>query len=154
MSTSKVEYRSLGKTGLRVSVPIVSPMQKTPPTLIRHVICIARNHGLWFTEMECAYGPLCLAVRSYPHIIVLTQPWILDEEPSLAIMKAAWDLGINTIDTANIYSNGESERIVAKFIQKVLLRSPISVHRSSSSLVSNPPSPNHYCIEMLRSCRR
>lgn len=34
-------------------------------------------------------------------------------------MKAAWDLGINTIDTANVYSNGESERLVAMFIQKV-----------------------------------
>jgi diketogulonate reductase-like aldo/keto reductase len=40
-------------------------------------------------------------------------------------MKAAWDLGVNTIDTANIYSNGESERIVAKFIKKVCaLRMP------------------------------
>jgi len=33
-------------------------------------------------------------------------------------MKAAWDLGINTIDTANLYSNGESERLIAKFIKK------------------------------------
>jgi aryl-alcohol dehydrogenase-like predicted oxidoreductase len=47
------------------------------------------------------------------------QPWVLDEEPSIGIMKAAWDLGVNTIDTANIYSNGESERLVAKFIKKV-----------------------------------
>jgi len=41
-------------------------------------------------------------------------------------MKAAWDLGINTIDTANIYSNGESERLVAKFIRKVS-RVPVPV---------------------------
>jgi aryl-alcohol dehydrogenase-like predicted oxidoreductase len=34
-------------------------------------------------------------------------------------MKAAWNLGINTIDTANVYSNGESERVIAKFIKKV-----------------------------------
>jgi aryl-alcohol dehydrogenase-like predicted oxidoreductase len=47
------------------------------------------------------------------------QPWVLDEEPSIEIMKAAWDLGVNTIDTANIYSNGESERLIAKFIKKV-----------------------------------
>jgi len=45
-------------------------------------------------------------------------PWVLDEEPSLEIIKAAWDLGINTIDTANLYSNGESERILGKFIKK------------------------------------
>jgi aryl-alcohol dehydrogenase-like predicted oxidoreductase len=49
---------------------------------------------------------------------------VLDEEPSIEIMKAAWDLGVNTIDTANIYSNGESERLVAKFIKKVRLMVP------------------------------
>jgi len=43
-------------------------------------------------------------------------------------MKAAWDLGINTIDTANVYSNGESERLIAKFINKVLeIRYPTSM---------------------------
>jgi aryl-alcohol dehydrogenase-like predicted oxidoreductase len=52
-------------------------------------------------------------------ILIIYQPWVLDEEPSIEIMKAAWDLGINTIDTANIYSNGESERLIATFINKV-----------------------------------
>lgn len=55
------------------------------------------------------------------HTLNHLQPWVLDEEPSIEIMKAAWDLGINTIDTANIYSNGESERLIAKFIKKVCL---------------------------------
>ncbi|KAI9458051.1 NADP-dependent oxidoreductase domain-containing protein [Boletus coccyginus] len=79
MSAPKVVYRQLGKSGLRVSVPILGGM-----TL---------GSSKW-------------------------TPWVLDEEPSLDLLKAAWDLGINTIDTANIYSNGESERLVAKFIQK------------------------------------
>ena len=35
------------------------------------------------------------------------------------MLKAAWDMGINTFDTSNNYSNGESERMLAKFIQKV-----------------------------------
>lgn len=34
-------------------------------------------------------------------------------------MKAAWDLGINTFQTSNVYSNGESERIIGKFMKKV-----------------------------------
>lgn len=38
---------------------------------------------------------------------------------SLDILKAAWDSGINTFDTANMYSNGESERILGHFISKV-----------------------------------
>ncbi|KAJ7638184.1 Aldo/keto reductase [Roridomyces roridus] len=43
-------------------------------------------------------------------------PWILPEDKSLEVLKAAWDAGINTYDTANLYSNGESERIIGKFI--------------------------------------
>ncbi|KAJ7697864.1 NADP-dependent oxidoreductase domain-containing protein [Mycena rosella] len=45
-------------------------------------------------------------------------PWILDEEPSLEVLKAAWDRGLTTFDTANIYSNGESERILGTFLKK------------------------------------
>ena len=37
---------------------------------------------------------------------------------ALPLLKAAWDLGINTIDTANTYSNGDSERIIGNFIEK------------------------------------
>ncbi|KAL1705392.1 NADP-dependent oxidoreductase domain-containing protein [Schizophyllum commune] len=44
--------------------------------------------------------------------------WVKGEEEALPIMKAAWDRGINTIDTSNNYSNGDSERVVAKFIEK------------------------------------
>ncbi|KAJ7302651.1 Aldo/keto reductase [Mycena albidolilacea] len=47
--------------------------------------------------------------------------WILPESKALAILKAAWDCGINTIDTANMYSNGESEKIVDKFLKAVAL---------------------------------
>ncbi|THU78748.1 Aldo/keto reductase [Dendrothele bispora CBS 962.96] len=44
--------------------------------------------------------------------------WVLDEEQSMEILNAAWDVGINTIDTANEYSDGESERIIGKFMQQ------------------------------------
>lgn len=45
---------------------------------------------------------------------------MLDEKDSIPILKAAWDRGINTIDTSNNYSNGESEKIIAKFIEQVV----------------------------------
>jgi len=47
------------------------------------------------------------------------QDWVLTEEEALPILKEAWDRGINTIDTANVYSYGVSERIIGKFITKV-----------------------------------
>lgn len=47
------------------------------------------------------------------------QEWVLeDEETILAIMKAAYDAGIRTFDTANVYSSGISEQLIAKFIKK------------------------------------
>jgi len=36
----------------------------------------------------------------------------------LPLLKAAYDRGLNTWDTANIYSNGVSEEIIAKAIKK------------------------------------
>ncbi|KAI9927833.1 hypothetical protein ASPWEDRAFT_52380 [Aspergillus wentii DTO 134E9] len=45
-------------------------------------------------------------------------PWVLDEEQALPLLKKAYDCGINTWDTANTYSNGESETIIAKALTK------------------------------------
>jgi len=33
------------------------------------------------------------------------QKWVLNEEKALPLLKAAWDAGIQTWDTANAYSN-------------------------------------------------
>ncbi|KAF2154686.1 Aldo/keto reductase [Myriangium duriaei CBS 260.36] len=46
------------------------------------------------------------------------QPWVLDEEEALPILKHAYDHGINTWDTADVYSHGESEKIIRKAIDK------------------------------------
>ncbi|XDG04686.1 hypothetical protein ABKA04_004301 [Annulohypoxylon sp. FPYF3050] len=45
-------------------------------------------------------------------------PWVLDEEASVEILKAAYDRGLNTWDTANAYSNGLSEVVIGKALQK------------------------------------
>ncbi|KAG8943124.1 hypothetical protein FRC04_003204 [Tulasnella sp. 424] len=46
------------------------------------------------------------------------QSWVLGEEEGLEHIKAAYDLGINAFDTANVYSNGLSEVILGKAIKK------------------------------------
>ncbi|KAK0235395.1 aryl-alcohol dehydrogenase [Armillaria nabsnona] len=54
--------------------------------------------------------------------------WVQDEEESIKQIKAAYDLGINTFDTANVYSNGQSEVVLGKAIkQHDLLRERIIV---------------------------
>jgi aryl-alcohol dehydrogenase-like predicted oxidoreductase len=46
------------------------------------------------------------------------QDWVLDEQDSMKVLQAVWDAGISTIDTANIYSAGESERLIGKFLKE------------------------------------
>ncbi|GAA6006443.1 hypothetical protein JCM11491_004962 [Sporobolomyces phaffii] len=44
--------------------------------------------------------------------------WVIQGDEALEHMKEAFDMGINSFDTANVYSNGESERLVRKFVEK------------------------------------
>ncbi|WP_122089372.1 aldo/keto reductase [Halalkalicoccus subterraneus] len=43
--------------------------------------------------------------------------WVLEEEESEEIIERAIDLGINFFDTANMYSRGESERILGNALE-------------------------------------
>jgi len=78
-SNPQVEYRRLGKSGLRVSVPILGLM------------------GIGSSKWS---------------------DWVVNEPEALALLKAAWEKGVTTWDTANAYSNGESERIIGKALKK------------------------------------
>ncbi|EFC39262.1 predicted protein [Naegleria gruberi] len=67
-------------------------------------------------ESGLKVSQLCLGCMSFGSSKWI--PWVLEEEESLRILKKAWDLGINFFDTADMYSNGESERILGKFIKE------------------------------------
>ena len=43
--------------------------------------------------------------------------WSLNEEQSAPFFKQALDAGINFFDTANVYSNGDSERVLGRFLK-------------------------------------
>jgi len=43
--------------------------------------------------------------------------WALSEEDSQPFFRQALELGINFFDTANVYSRGESERILGRFLK-------------------------------------
>ena len=57
-------------------------------------------------------SPLCLGTMTYgtPE----WREWVLDENASRPFIKKALDAGINFFDTADMYSLGESERVVGK----------------------------------------
>ena len=43
--------------------------------------------------------------------------WSLNEEQSQPFFRQALDAGINFFDTANVYSNGDSERVLGRFLK-------------------------------------
>ncbi|MGH9605252.1 MAG: aldo/keto reductase [Terracidiphilus sp.] len=45
------------------------------------------------------------------------QPWALDESGSQPFFRQALDLGINFFDTANVYSGGDSEIVLGRFLK-------------------------------------
>ncbi|MGC8568985.1 MAG: aldo/keto reductase [Nitrososphaeria archaeon] len=45
------------------------------------------------------------------------EPWMAPKETAIKIIKKGIDLGINYIDTADVYSDGESERIIGEAIR-------------------------------------
>ncbi|CAM0141033.1 hypothetical protein VKS41_007751 [Umbelopsis sp. WA50703] len=59
---------------------------------------------------------ICLGCMSYGD--KNWAPWVTEEEASLPLIKQAYDAGINFFDTANVYSNGVSEKILGKAIKK------------------------------------
>lgn len=79
INDTKAKYVRLGKSGLRVSVPILGAM--------------SFGNKDW-------------------------QPWVIEEEEAMPILKAAYDRGLNTWNTANVYSNGLSEEIIGKVCLK------------------------------------
>jgi aryl-alcohol dehydrogenase-like predicted oxidoreductase len=58
---------------------------------------------------------LCLGAMTYGS--KSWQPWILEEEESQPFLRRALELGINFFDTADIYSYGESERILGRALR-------------------------------------
>jgi len=68
---------------------------------------------------------------------------MLGEEDGIEHIKLAYDLGINTFDTANVYSHGISELILGKAIKKYNLpRDEIVVMTKARGIVGRDPTVN------------
>ncbi len=60
---------------------------------------------------------ICLGCMTYGAPDRGNHAWTLDEAQSRPLIKQALDLGINFLDTANVYSDGSSEEIVGRAIK-------------------------------------
>lgn len=106
VDASRCEYRTLGKSGLRISVPIFGCMS--------------------FGDSK-------------------SLDWALDEEDALPLLKYAYDHGLNTWDTANVYSNGASEVIIGKALKKYEIpRHKVVIMTKCHWGVGETPDVRHY----------
>ena len=91
---TKVSYKRLGNSGLKVSLPILGAMS--------------------FGSKDWL-------------------PWVVEDEAEVEkLLKGAYDLGLNTWDTANIYSNGVSEEHIGRVVKKLNIPRYAQDHQLSS----------------------
>ena len=65
--------------------------------------------------------------------------WTLNEADSQPFLKQALDLGINFFDTANVYSSGESEEVVGRFLKKNVRREAVVIATKVHSPMRDEP---------------
>ncbi|PZF87781.1 aldo/keto reductase [Listeria ivanovii] len=84
---------------------------------------------------------ICLGTMGFGDKDKWVHKWVLDEANSRPIIKKALDLGINFFDTANIYSYGESEKIVGRALKDYASRDDIVLATKVHSTM-RPGRPN------------
>jgi aryl-alcohol dehydrogenase (NADP+) len=68
---------------------------------------------------------LCLGCMSYGSS--KWRPWVLDEDASRPFIRGALELGFNFFDTADVYSLGESERVVGAALKELARRDEVVI---------------------------
>jgi aryl-alcohol dehydrogenase-like predicted oxidoreductase len=66
-------------------------------------------------------------------------PWTLNEEESEPLLRQALDLGINFFDTANVYSSGDSEKVVGNFLKAHTRRESIVLATKVHGVMRDEP---------------
>jgi 1-deoxyxylulose-5-phosphate synthase len=60
---------------------------------------------------------ICLGTMTYGSS--KWRDWVLDYDASLPVIRRAWELGITFYDTADVYSLGESERVLGRAVKEL-----------------------------------
>ncbi|CAH2355894.1 putative aryl-alcohol dehydrogenase Aad16p [[Candida] railenensis] len=69
--------------------------------------------------------------------------WLIDDEDKIfSILKKCYDSGLRTFDTADVYSNGESEILLGKFIKKYKIPRNKVVILSKCYFPTEPENPD------------
>jgi aryl-alcohol dehydrogenase-like predicted oxidoreductase len=65
--------------------------------------------------------------------------WALSEEESVPFLRQALELGINFFDTANVYSLGESENILGRFLKENARREAVVIATKLNGVMRDEP---------------
>src|SRR5277367_2374871 len=68
---------------------------------------------------------LCLGCMTYGSS--KWRPWVLDDEAAMPFFKSVLEAGINFFDTADVYSQGESERVTGKALKQFAKRHEVVI---------------------------
>jgi aryl-alcohol dehydrogenase-like predicted oxidoreductase len=86
---------------------------------------------------------ICLGCMTYGSPVANDLPgrqrWALNEEESQPFLRQALDLGINFFDTANVYSSGESEVVVGRFLRANTRRESVVIATKVQGLMRDEP---------------
>jgi aryl-alcohol dehydrogenase-like predicted oxidoreductase len=65
--------------------------------------------------------------------------WALNEDESKPLLRAAFDLGINFFDTANVYSSGASEEVLGRFLKANARREAVVIATKVHGVMRDEP---------------
>ena len=65
--------------------------------------------------------------------------WVLSEEESQPFLRQALELGINFFDTANVYSRGDSEIVLGRFLKANTRREAVVIATKVHGIMRNEP---------------
>lgn len=69
------------------------------------------------------------------------------EDDALAVLRAAYDLGVRFFDTADVYGDGRSERLIGTFLRDLGDDDVVVATKAGRRM---PQVPEHYTLEHLR----
>jgi 1-deoxyxylulose-5-phosphate synthase len=86
---------------------------------------------------------ICLGCMTYGAPVAQPIPgshvWALNEQESQPFLRQALDLGINFFDTANVYSRGESENILGRFLKANVRRESVVIATKLHGVMREEP---------------
>lgn len=131
-NVNNIQYVRLGQSGLKVSKLILYVLDRMLPVAVYiHVMkltlrlanyrgCMSYGNASFASwvlgETEGAEVSITTQNKAYARVCLHSS--YLGLHIGIEHIKLAYDLGINTFDTANVYSNGLSEVVVGKAIKQ------------------------------------